>query len=356
MRPPVASTPEKLDDVVYRLERLVVVASLAIMSVVVFLDVIHRTFASEENKFVGVLAKIIGLFGMQKPTLGSPEYQSLETAAPIVLWVVFVWLAYFGVRTATREVAVPPLRALAYAVVGVIGAYGLVRLMIAVMPNGFIWSQPLALVLTLWVGFFGASMCTHDNKHLRVEAVQRFLPESIRPLMGFVSGLLTTAVTFALAWLSLRYVMFNYDEYVATEGQGGLFIGLDVPKYWCFAALPLAFALMTVRFGARSIRALRGEVELVDPLKDLIDEEARVPVVAPSDIPTDVVGVPTRAKPTSLESDIPTEVVRVADDDGPGPGPLRRSNDADVLPSEIPTDPHRVIKSGLDSADDEEQQ
>jgi TRAP-type C4-dicarboxylate transport system permease small subunit len=354
----VASTPEKLDDFVYRLERLVVVASLGVMSVVVFLDVIHRTFASEENKFVGVLAKLLGLFREQAPAPGSPLYENLETAAPIVLWVGFVWLAFFGVRTAAREVQIAPARALAYAVVGVVSAYGLVRLMIVVMPNGFIWSQPLALVLTLWVGFFGASMCTHDNKHLRVEAVQRFLPESIRPTIGFVSGVLTTLFTLALTWLSLRYVMFNYDEYVATEGQGGLFIGLDVPKYQCFAALPLAFAFMTLRFGARAIRALRGDIEEVDPLKDLLDEEARAPVPSPSEVPTEIVGgTPRAGAPAAMQSDIPTEVVAIADDGGDeqaGPGPLRRrSNEKEPLQSEIPTDPHQILDpAGADEEDE----
>jgi TRAP-type C4-dicarboxylate transport system permease small subunit len=352
----VASASEKLDDLVYRLERLVVVASLSIMSVVVFLDVIHRTFASEENKFVVILAKMIGWFG-EAPEVGSAAYQNLESMAPIILWVGFVWLAYFGVRTASREVLVPPLQALLYAVVGVIAAYGLVRLMIFVMPNGFIWSQPLALVLTLWVGFFGASMCTHDNKHLRVEAVQRFLPESVRPLIGFVSGVVTTTFTFALMWLSLRYVLFNYEEYVATEGQGGLFIGLDVPKYQCFAALPLAFAFMTVRFGVRAIRALRGELEQTNAIEDLLEEARAVPPAAPSEVPTEIVGKSSPAKkPVSLESDIPTEVVRVSDD-GPAPGPLRRSSDPAVpLPqSEIPTDPHRALPDSLADSDDDEE-
>jgi TRAP-type C4-dicarboxylate transport system permease small subunit len=355
----VAGLPEKLDHAVYRLERLVVVASLVVMSVVVFLDVIHRTFASEENKFVSVLAKTLGLVGLGSGEVvpGTPAYASLETAAPIVLTVLFVWLAYFGIRTANREVEVPPVKALIFAVVGVIAAYGIVRLIIIVMPNGFIWSQPLALVLTLWVGFFGASMCTHDNKHLKVEAVQRILPERVRPMIGFISGLVTTAFTFALTWLSLRYVLFHYGEYVDTEGQGGLVKGLDAPTYLCFAALPIAFAFMTVRFAARAFRALRGEVESVDPLKDLIEDGHLAPPAAPSEIPTEVSGIPVgRRKVDPLESEVPTEVVPVSQDDDDGPPRHlveRRDSDAPVLPSEIPTDPHRVISGQVESHEEE---
>ena len=346
---------EKLDDSIYRLERLVVVASLAVMSVVVFLDVIHRTFASEENKFVGVLAKTLGLFGVEIAA-GTSTYETLETAAPVVLFVLFVWLAYFGIRTSTREVAVPPMKALVWATIGVIAAYGVVRLVILLMPNGFIWSQPLALVLTLWVGFFGASMCTHDNKHLRVEAVQRFLPEGVRPAIGFLSGLVTTTFTFALMWLSLRYVLFNYEEYVSTEGQGGLLIGLDVPKYLCFSALPIAFAFMTVRFGARAIRALRGEVESVDPLKDLREDGHLPPSAAPSEVPTEVSGIPVRqAKPVAPQSDIPTETVPISGEaDEIGPRVRRREADAPVMPSEVPTDPHRVVDDEVERSTEEE--
>lgn len=314
---------EKIDDLVYRLERAIVVASLVVMSVVVFLDVVHRTFAGEGNVFVGALVKIFGVLGRQVDP-GTPTHDSLETAAPVVLWVAFVWLVYFGIRTATRDAPVAPARALLYAVLGVVAIHGLIRGLIVMMPNGFIWSQPLSLVLTLWVGFIGASMCTHDNRHLKVEAVRRHLPAATRRYVDFASAVLTTFFTLALMWLSLRYVIFNYDEYVATQGQGALLIGLDAPKYLCFGALPVAFALMSIRFGARSVLALRGQLEDRDPLHGLLDDDARTRAPAPSDVPTEV-GLAVAGE----DAAVPEGEIRAVADGRPVPGAAGEIRSAD---------------------------
>jgi TRAP-type C4-dicarboxylate transport system permease small subunit len=250
---------------------------------------------------------------------------------PTITWIAAIGLAFFAIRSANVRDAVPSLRALIYAVVGVVAAYGLVRLFIKLVPNGLIWSQPLALVLTLWVGFIAASMCTYENKHLKVEAVTRALPARYKPFVVFLSGVFSATVCIVLMWLSLRYVIFNYDEYVATEGQGGLFSGLDVPKYQCFLALPVAFLFMTLRFAARAVAALQGELPVEAPLEGLAD---RGPPLRqkPSEVPTEVSGRDLRAQMPGLPpSDVPTEVAVIESD-----------RSAPVPQSKVPTDPHRA--------------
>ncbi len=305
------SSYKKIDRAVYQVERALVVGSLVVMAVVVFLDVVHRSFSSEESKFALVAAKLAGMMGLPIAP-DSASYQQLVLAAPYVLFVVFTGLAYFGIRTANRVRVVTPLPALIWATGGVVVTYGLVRLLIVMLPAGLIWSQPLALVLTLWVGFVGASMCTYENRHLKVEAVQRVLPQKLRPLVGFVSGVVTTLVCLALLWVSTRYVLFNYEEYVQTEGKGGLFKGMDVPKYLGFAALPVAFGFMAIRFGVKALGALRGEfpaaLDAVEAagggsLSDSEDEsgpESEQPSpLAPSEVPTEVHVTSSPVKPPS---------------------------------------------------------
>ena len=65
--------------------------------------------------------------------------------------VGFSALSYFGIRSAKRAVPVPPPLALGAAVAGVLVSYGLVRLMLVLLPNGLVWSQPLALVLSAYL-------------------------------------------------------------------------------------------------------------------------------------------------------------------------------------------------------------
>lgn len=260
------SVYKRIDYAVYRAERAVVVGSLLLMSLVVFLDVVHRSFSGEESKLAMVAAKLAGWVGIDVPA-GSPAYEQLTAASPFVLFVGFSALTYFGIRSTKRATPIAAPVAAGAAVAGVLVAHGLVRLLLVLVPNGLIWSQDLALVLTLWVGFVGASMCTYENRHLRVEAAQKLLPPKLRPLVGFASGVFTTLVCAALLWVSLRYVAFHRQEWVATEGQGGLFPGMSLPKWVGFLALPLAFGFMSVRFFVKALGALRGEVEVpVDPV------------------------------------------------------------------------------------------
>lgn len=260
------SVYRRIDHTVYRAERAVVVGSLLLMSAVVFLDVVHRSFSGDESKLAMMVAKIAGWVGVEIAA-GSPAYLKLAAASPYMLFVGFAALTYFGIRSTRRATPIAAPIAAAGAVAGVLVAYGLVRLLLVLVPNGLIWSQDLALVLTLWVGFVGASMCTYESRHLRVEAVQRFLPAKLRPLVGFASGLFTTLVCLGLLWVSVRYVAFHRAEYVSTHGQGGVIAGMDLPKYVGYAALPLAFAVMSVRFFVKALAALRGEVEApLDPL------------------------------------------------------------------------------------------
>jgi TRAP-type C4-dicarboxylate transport system permease small subunit len=279
MRLAVGEALERLDRQLYRAERGFVVFALLAMSVIVFLDVVHRAFAGEENKFVELTVKLGG--------------EALRGPAPIVLAAVCVALGYAAVRSATSA-RIRPLPALGWSVVGTAVLYGVVRLVVIVLPNGLVWSQPAALVLTLWVGFVGASMCTHENKHLKVEAVKRHIPPALRRWVALVSHLATAAFCLALMWLSIRYVRFNYEEWVATDHRGGLFQGMDAPKWMGFLVLPLAFLTMGVRFLGMAVKGFRGTLVEVDALAGLVDEGTKAAIAEatgqaqpPSEVPTE---------------------------------------------------------------------
>lgn len=331
---PVSDSPyARIDNAVYRVERTIVVVSLIVMSVVVFLDVVHRGFSGDDSKLAAVVAKLAGVLGSEMPP-DSESYQRLVELSPWGLFVIFTGLAYFGIRSAKRATPVAPPMAAIAAVAGVLVTYGLVRLLLVLLPNGLVWSQPLALVLTLWVGFIGASMVTHENRHLRVEAVQRFIPDKARPLVGFVSGVLTTLVCLALLWVSLRYVLFSYQEFVDTEGQGGKFSGMDMPKYIGFSALPVAFGFMGIRFFVKAIAALRGEIE--EP-PDLLGGAGGVAEVEeegsedrrPSEVATEALSISKDGEKPSAVDTMTSKSELAADRLRP--------------PSKVPTDAHEII-------------
>ncbi|MGH1341450.1 MAG: TRAP transporter small permease [Nannocystales bacterium] len=302
---------KKIDRMVFRGERGLVVASLIVMSVVVFLDVVYRTFASEENKGVTAFVKLLSYFGVTIER-GDPTYLSLESWFPYVLWVAFVGLGVLGIRTAGRSEKMALPKALLFSTVGVAAAYGLVRLFLVLAPNGLVWAPNLALVLTLWVGFVAASMCTHENKHLKVEAAQRAIPEKFKPYVVFLSSLFSAAVCFALMWLSIRYVLHRHHEFIQSEGRGGIVDGLGLPLYQAMAVLPLSFLTMTMRFTARGVFALGGELPETPSIEGLDQLDKYVgDAQAPSDVPTEV---------GSVSDDLPRPQSQVRTDAHDSPG------------------------------------
>ncbi len=305
---------KRIDRLVYRAERAFVVVALLLMAFAVVLDVLHRVTSNDASKVVDAVAKVAGWFGAQYEP-GTPEHERLARTTPWIVFVILAGLAWFGIRTATRPRPLPHVRAAAFGAAGVVVFYGLVQLMLRLLPNGFAWSQTLALVLTLWVGFLGASMATYENKHLKVEALARAIPVAMRKYVAFASAVATAGVCFVLMYLSIRYVRFNYDEYVSTGGKGGLVQGLDMPKYVAFLALPLSFAIMMLRFLGVGADALAGRIQDSDPLAGLVDEATRQALAG-------------EAHP---ESEIPTEAVRPVLGDAPPSSGRQRA----VLPPEL---------------------
>jgi TRAP-type C4-dicarboxylate transport system permease small subunit len=284
---------QRLNGLVYRVEQFIVVASLLVMSVVVFLDVVQRRYTDPQSKLATKLSRWMGMAD------DSSGWQTMQDLSTWLILGIFVGLFYAAIRTASSrplfqrprpnaeiEHGKPPARSksLIYALVGVAGCWFVMRVLYGsgevqaietcasgfsfdcgVFPNGLIWSQPFALVLTLWVGFLGASMATKDNRHLKVEAVQRALPENLKRISGLLSGLLTASFCFLLAYLAFRYVGYQRQDWLDSDKLGALYDGIDIAKWQGAVVLPLAYALMGLRFVSNGVLAFQGKLDDTPP-------------------------------------------------------------------------------------------
>jgi TRAP-type C4-dicarboxylate transport system permease small subunit len=287
---------KKLNHWIYQVERFIVVSSLLVMSVVVFMAVVYRRYADPQSVLADKLAKLIGA---ERDTA---TWQSLQdVAGPLVTLAMFV-LVYFGFRTASRrklwnrsdeagktreQIHGEPLshlKSAIYSVISLGAGWGLLIVLFGtgnieqyecieqqlagessfacgMFPAGLTWAQPLGLVLTLWVAYLGASMATKDNLHLRVEAVQHALPDKLKRLTGLLSGLLTAGFCLVLAHIGYRYIIVRHEEYVISDGLGGLHDGLPIPYFASFLVVPFAYVLMAARFISIGVLAFRGELQ-----------------------------------------------------------------------------------------------
>ncbi len=334
---------QKVNELIYRIERWIVVTSLLVMSVVVFLDVVQRRYTDPQSKLAAKIASFMGV-GEE-----SGAWETLQGLSTGLIVAIFLALFYFGIRTAStrrllpsqreREISPRPApsrpKALVGAVVGLGVCWVVLRLLFGsgdieavgtcgdgfsfacgLFPNGLIWSQPFALVLTLWVGFLGASMATKDNRHLKVEAVQRALPERLQRWSGLVSGVITASFCLLLAYLAYRYVGYQRQDWLDADQMGALYDGIDIAKWQGSIVLPLAYALMALRFGVNGVLAFQGKLEeasLERPdldLSGLDGHEDPVPDGAPEIVDPQF---DLETRPMSID-----ELRDIAEDDGEG--------------------------------------
>jgi TRAP-type C4-dicarboxylate transport system permease small subunit len=219
-----------LDDLIFEGEKAIVGLSLIVMSLVVFLDVVWRTA------------------------------HSLTGAQPYGFAIAIFVLTLIGAFTAKWERATPAKRAIA----GVV-AYAILAVLCVVIkaaPNGFGWSQTLAMVLLLWVSLIGSSMATKEGRHIAVDAVKKVLPDRFKKGFELVAGLVTVALSSFLAILGAMYCRQNYVEWVASDHGAFLFESIPIPYWIATLPIPVGFGLTAVRFVGVAIYGTK-EVDVI---------------------------------------------------------------------------------------------
>ncbi|MBW2489496.1 MAG: TRAP transporter small permease [Deltaproteobacteria bacterium] len=112
-----------------------------------------------------------------------------------------------------------------------------------VFSSGIAWGDPLVRYLVLWVGFVGASLATREGKHITIEVFSRWLSvrgnRYLRVISNLISALVCALLVFA-GW-----------TFVSNEAQMGDTTFLQIPIWIPQIIIPVAFAMMTLRFFVR---------------------------------------------------------------------------------------------------------
>ena len=106
--------------------------------------------------------------------------------------------------------------------------------------SGISWGDPLVRYLVLWVGFIGASLATRDGKHITIEVFSRWFSGAGRHYLKAASHLVSAFICGLLTWAGWTFVQ--------NEAQMGGTTFLNIPAWIPQIIIPLAFALMAVRF------------------------------------------------------------------------------------------------------------
>ncbi|MCA9545766.1 MAG: TRAP transporter small permease subunit [Myxococcales bacterium] len=317
-RAPLYRAAHAVDEAVFRVEKILVTVAAMVMTTTVFLDICFRSFSSPDSQLARKLLTALGWFGVEKteatyqtlrdygtPTIlvvltfiaGGAVFASGNVRRPeaerrpkwwgVVYGLVAVAIAWLFVQFITRQPSWQVcmtllilgsvgflydavrrkdwLASVLAVVVGALGAWASTKL-----PQDYIWSQELSLILLAWIAFLGGSMATRvrddsgtEDKHLKVDALAKLIPQALRPWARALGLLVSTLFCAYILALAYEHVFGPTGDYAGGERRPST----KIPAWLIIFAMVVSFAIMTLRLAARTIDAFlnpRAPVETLD--------------------------------------------------------------------------------------------
>ena len=92
--------------------------------------------------------------------------------------------------------------------------------------TGLLWGDILLRHLVLWVGFFGASLATRQEKHINVDILTKLLPSKVVPYVKLVVNIFAVVINIILAkasWIFLSFEKEAGTTYLPRYSHPGIF-------------------------------------------------------------------------------------------------------------------------------------
>lgn len=112
--------------------------------------------------------------------------------------------------------------------------------------TGISYADPLLRHLVLWIGLLGATLATRQDRHIHIDILPRIVPEKRKALLQIATNLFSTIICLFLTYAAIKFIR---DEY-----QAATTLFLQIPIWILEVILPMAFAIMTLRFFTKTIR------------------------------------------------------------------------------------------------------
>jgi TRAP-type C4-dicarboxylate transport system permease small subunit len=112
------------------------------------------------------------------------------------------------------------------------------------------WAEEALGFLQIGLVVIGASLVTRNNAHLRMDAVEHFMPAGVRRWLDIAAGLLTVAVALVVVAMSARIVLGMLQNDTRT-------VVLEIPLGIPYSAFLFGFALIALFALLRVIALLR---------------------------------------------------------------------------------------------------
>lgn len=120
-----------------------------------------------------------------------------------------------------------------------------------VMQSPFMWTEEVARYLLVWMGFIAISIALRQDKHIKVEVLDKLVPA----LVGSVIGYLVDAL------IAFFFVILLHQGYLMTVNNIMTASTFPMSMVWVLAAIPVAAFLTLVQLFLRVVKkALSGSI------------------------------------------------------------------------------------------------
>jgi TRAP-type C4-dicarboxylate transport system permease small subunit len=244
---------DRVDDLIARIERALLLLSLSMMTLLIGADVTQRTF----SRPIGRTEAVLLWLGERTTGPLSADAQATLTG-PVGAFVFLALAALFfvaGARTAQggqgtwATATAKGLGALAAVAAGV-------KLLLVLFPSSVPGAQKFALGFMLWSGMLGASLATKARRHIVLDPVVKKLTGDDRKRIAFAGGLVAAAACAFIAVLGAMQLGGEFHEWKVGDGVG-VYPALPVPLWLATLAIPTTFATMAFRFAKNAAHDLR---------------------------------------------------------------------------------------------------
>lgn len=106
--------------------------------------------------------------------------------------------------------------------------------------GGIVWGDSLVRVLVIWVALAGAMVAGRKNAHISIDLLSPWLHGGFLRFTRSISALFTAVVCGIMLYYSL--------EFVESERLDGSIAFAGISTWVCESIIPIAFAVLTLRF------------------------------------------------------------------------------------------------------------
>ena len=114
-----------------------------------------------------------------------------------------------------------------------------------------IWAQEIAQLLLLWATFIGIARALKRDQHIRINALDPFIPEHGRRWLKLFNLLF-------IALLCVLVVIYGssifWDSFERGRSTGTM---LNIPNWWAEVVIPLGFGILLLQALVEMVRVFR---------------------------------------------------------------------------------------------------